>query len=179
MLLASPTISLFVKGPAGQEFSELYILGPNHTLNNLPFNIVANFNYSVYLGVVNQMGSSCYYTAIVKIANTSNYLPNATLDTPSTLPSLFEFNTFLSNGETWETPLIFQVNQLTFTNGASQLSSITINGVTFPFNQTSRWNSSNSGYYYYLFVELWLFNPTLGTSQYNNRFVSLVLNMTQ
>ena len=179
LLFASPTISLFVKAPVGQEFSEIYILSSNHTLNNLPFNIVANVNYLVYLGVVNQMGSSCYYTALVKVANTSNYLPNATLEKPSTLPSLFEFNTFLSNGEAWETPLVFQVNQLAFTNGVSQLSSITINGVTFPIDQTSTWNSNNSGYYYYLFVELWLFNPTLGASQYNNRFVSLVLNMTQ
>jgi uncharacterized membrane protein len=179
LLFASPTISLLVKPPAGQEFSEIYILGPNHTFDNIPFNIKADVNYSVYLGVVNHMGTSCYYTSFVKIGNETKPLPDATLGTPSSLPPLYEFNTVLSDGGTWEVPLTFQVNELSFTDGASQLSSITINGAEFPVNQTSAWNSANAGYYYYLFVELWIFNSTLGTSQYNNRFVSLVLNMTQ
>jgi hypothetical protein len=179
LLFASPSISLLVKLPAGQEFSEVYILGSNHTFDNLPFNIEADVNYSVYLGVVNHLGSSCYYTALVKMANESGSLPDATAGTPSSLPALFEFNTFLSDGGTWETPLTFQVNGLSFTEGVSQLSGVTVNGVEFPVNQTSTWDSVNSGYYYYLFVELWIFNSTMGSSQYDNRFVSLVLNMTQ
>jgi hypothetical protein len=179
LLFASPTISLLVKPPASQEFSELYILGPNLTLANLPFNIKANVNYSVYLGVVNHLGSSFYYTAFVKLANETQFLPNATLGTPSTLPALFEYKSFISDGATWETPLTFQVNQLTFTDNTSQLSGITINGVEFPVNQTSAWNADKTGYYYNLFVELWIFNSTSGTSQYHNRFVSLNLNMTQ
>lgn len=179
MLFASPTISLLVKAPAGQEFSELYILGSNQTFANLPFNIEADVNYSVYLGVVNHLGSSCYYTCLVKMANKSVSLPNATLEAPSSLPALYEFNSLLSDGGTWEVPLTFQVNALTFLDGTSTLNSITFNGVEFVVNRTSAWDSANAGYYYYLFVELWVFNSTLGTSQYNDRFVSLVLNMTQ
>ncbi|MGA3061118.1 MAG: DUF1616 domain-containing protein [Candidatus Bathyarchaeia archaeon] len=179
LLFALPSISLFVKPPSEQEFSEIYILGPNHTFDNIPFTIETDVNYSVYLGIVNHMGSSCYYTALVKMANDSGSLPDATLGTPSLLPTLYEFNTFLSDGGTWEEPLTFQLNGLNFTDGASQLSSLTINGVEFPLNQTSTWDSGNSGYYYHLFVELWIFNSTMASSQYDNRFVSLVLNMTQ
>jgi len=179
LLFASPTISLLVKAPPDQAFSEIYILGSNQTFDNIPFNIVAGANYSVYLGVANQMGSSCYYTALVKMANESGFLPNATLEAPSTLPALYEFKTFLNDGGTWETPLTFQVNGLSFTHGSSELSGLTINGEEFPVNLTSVFDSANSGYYYYLFVELWLFNPISGISQYNDRFVSLVLNMTQ
>jgi hypothetical protein len=179
LLFSSPTISLLVKSPAGEEFSELYILGPSHTFENIPFNIEANVTYSVYLGVVNHLGSSCYYTCFVKIANETESLPNATLGTPSSLPPLYEFNTLLSDGGTWEVPLTFQVNELTFTDETSQLSSITVNGIEFPVNQPSAWDSNNAGYYYNLLVELWIFNSTLGTSQYNNRFVDLFLNMTQ
>jgi hypothetical protein len=113
------------------------------------------------------------------MANESVSLPNATLEAPSSLPALYEYNSFLSNGGTWETPLTFRVNELTFLDGTSTLSSITINGIEFVVNQTSAWDSANAGYYYYLFVELWVFNSTLGISQYNDRFVSLVLNMTQ
>jgi len=58
-------------------------------------------------------------------------------------------------------------------------SSITINGIDLSVNQTSAWNSDKAGYYYDLFVELWIFNSTLGLSQYHNRFVNLELNMTQ
>lgn len=179
LLFASPTIGLLVKAPASQEFSELYILGPSHTFDNLPFNVKADVNYSVYSGVVNHLGSSCYYTSFVKIANDAASLPNATLGTPSNLPALYEYNSFVSDGGTWEAPLTFRVNELTFIDGTSQLSNITINGVEFPVNLTSAWDSANAGYYYNLFVELWIFNSTLGISQYHDRFVSLVLNMTQ
>jgi len=148
-------------------------------LGDIPFNIRPGVNYSVYLGVVNHMGSSNYYTSYAKLGNETQSLPNATAETPSPLPALYEYKSFISDGATWETPLTFQVNQLTFTGVTSKLSDITINGVEFPINQTSKWDADKTGYYYNLFVELWIFNSTLGTSQYHNRFVSLFLNMTQ
>jgi uncharacterized membrane protein len=179
LLFASPTISLLVKPPGSQVFSELYILGPNLTLANIPFNIKADVNYSVNIGVVNHLGSSCYYTSFVKLANETQSLPSLTLGTPSSLPALYEYKSFISDGVTWEAPLTFQVNQLTFNGNTSNLSNININGIDFPVNQTSVWNADKTGYYYTLFVELWIFNSTSLTSQYNNRFVSLILNMTQ
>jgi len=179
LLFASPTLSLLIKPPASQEFSEFYVLGPDHTLGNIPFNIKADVNYSVYLGVVNQLGSSCYYTSFLKFANKTEPLPDATLETPSTVPALYEYNSFVTDGGTREAPLTFQVNELTFADNTSTLSGISINGVDFPVMQTSAWDSVNSGYYYNLFVELWIFNSTLGISQYHDRFVNLVLNMTQ
>jgi hypothetical protein len=155
------------------------MLGPNHTFENIPFNIKAKVNYSVYLGVVNRMGTSFYYTSFVKITNQTESLPNANLRTPSQLPALYEFKSFISDGGIWEVPLTFRVNELAFIDGTSQLSSITINGINLSVNQTSAWNSEKKGYYYNLFVELWIFNSTLGISQYHNRFVELSLNMTQ
>lgn len=178
-MFASPTIGLLVKPPAGQEFSELYILGPNHTLEYIPFDIKADVTYLVHLGVGNHMGAPCHYTCFVKIGNVTSLLPNATLGVPSSLPALYEYKSFISDGGTWEAPLTFRINELTFADGASQLSNITINGIELSVNQTSAWNSDKEGYYYYLFVELWIFNSTLGISQYHNRFVHLALNMTQ
>ena len=179
MLFASPTIALLVKLPAGQEFSELYILGPNRTFDYIPFNIKANVTYSVYLGVANNMGSSCYYTFYVKMGNETQLLPNATLATPSPLPDLYEYKSFVSSGATWEAPLTFQINNLAFTNGECQLSGITINGADYPISIASAWDSNSTGFYYNLFVELWIYSSTSGTIQYNNRYVSLFLNMTQ
>jgi hypothetical protein len=99
-------------------------------------------NYSVSLGVVNHLGSSCYYTSFVKIANDTASLPNATLGANSNLPRLYEYNSFLSDGGTWEAPLTFRVNELTFTDATSQLSDITINGVEYPVNLTTAWDQS-------------------------------------
>jgi hypothetical protein len=135
-------------------------------------------NYSVYLGVVNHMGASFYYTSFVKITNQTESLPNAILGTPSKLPALYEFKSFISDEGIWEVPLTFRVNELAFIDGTSRLSSITINGIDLSVDQTSEWNSEKTGYYY-LFVELWIYNSSLGFSQFHNRFVSLLLNMTQ
>jgi len=179
LLFASPTIVLLLKPPAGQEFTELYILGPNHTFDYIPFNIKANVTYLVYLGIGNNVGSPCYYTCFVKIGNETQFLPNATLGTASPLPALYEYKSFVGKGGTWEAPLTFQVNNLAFTNGECQLSGMTINGVDYPVSIASAWNSNATGFFYNLFVELWIYNSTLGTIQYNNRYVSLFLNMTE
>jgi hypothetical protein len=179
LLFALPTIALLVKPPVGQEFSELYILGPSHTFDYIPFNIKANVTYLVYLGVVNNVGSTCYYTCFVRIGNETEPLPNATLGTASSLPALYEYKSFVSDGATWEAPLTFQVNNLAFTSDECQLSGITINGVDYPISIASAWDSNATGFYYNLFVELWIYNSTLGITQYNNRYVSLFLNMTQ
>jgi len=125
------------------------------------------------------METSSYYASFVKITNQTESLPNANLGTPSQLPALYEFKSFISDGGIWEVPLTFRVNELAFVDGTSRISSITINGIELSVNQTSEWNSDKTGYYYNLFVELWIYNSSLGISQFHNRFVSLLLNMTQ
>ncbi len=179
LLFASPTIVLLVKLPPGQEYSEIYLLGPDHDLSNLPFNIEPNVSYLLYLGVVNNLKSAGYYSCLTKFGNDSTLLPNQTLGSPSSLPSLYEYNVFLDDGATWETPFTFQIDTSNFANNTSQVSGININGIDYPVTLTSAWDSNKTGYYYSFFVELWLFNGTQGVSQYNDRFVSLILNMTQ
>jgi uncharacterized membrane protein len=179
LILTSPIIDLFIKAPVGEQFSVIYLLGPNRTFDNIPFNIKTGVIYSVYLGVTNYVGFSNYYTCSVKIASKNDSLPDPTLGTPSSLPTLYEYKTFLENGKTWEAPLTFEVNSIIFANGVSTLSDISINGLDYTFNKTSIWDSSQTGYYYSLFVELSLYNSTLNSLNYNSRFVTLNLNMTQ
>lgn len=179
LLFASPTIALFVSAPAGEQFSVIYLLGPNHTFGNLPFNVKAGVIYSVYLGVTNYMGSSNYYTCSVKLASPNDPLPDQKLGTPSSLPTVYQYKTFLPSGGTWEVPLTFEINSITFANGASTLSDISINGLDFAVNKNSVYDSSRTGYYYNLFVELSLYNSTLNSLIYDGRFVSLNLDVTQ
>ncbi len=179
LLFASPTISLLIETPAGEQFSDLYILGSNHAIENIPFNIENGVSYSVYLGVDNNLGLSSYYNCLVKFGNYTESRPSFTLGTHSELSALYTYNIMLREGQKWETLLTFRLNNITFSADVSKLSSITINGVDFPINESVFWDSNNSGYYYTLFVELWRFDSTLGQAQYDNRFVCLLLNMTR
>ncbi|MCW4003146.1 MAG: DUF1616 domain-containing protein [Candidatus Bathyarchaeota archaeon] len=179
LLFSWPTIGLVVKPPEGEVFSELYILGSNHMFDDIPFNVKAGVTYSIYLGVGNHMGSSCYYTCFVKLRNETEPLPNTKSGTPSSLPVLYEFKSFIKNDEYWESPLTFKVNHLVFANGVSYLSGITINEQDFQVSTISAWNTNKTGYYYSLFVELWIYNSTSNASQFHNRYVNLILNMTQ
>lgn len=179
LLFSWPTIGLVVKPPVGEAFSELYILGPDHMFDGIPFNVKVGVTYSLYLGVGNHMGSSCYYTCFVKLRNETEPLPDAKLGAPSSLPALYEFRSFIKDEEYWESPLTFKVKELVFANGVSYLSGITINGQDFQVNTSSAWNTNKTGFYYGLFVELWTFNAISGSSEFHNRSVYLSLNMTQ
>ncbi len=179
LLFASPAIALFVKSPAGEQFSVIYLLGKNHTFDNVPFNIQAGVPYSLYLGVVNQMGSSQYYTCSVKLGDENSSLPNKTLETPSSLPALYEYKALVSNGATWETPLTFQITNVSFTNNVCELYGIAFNEIQYSINIPLAWDSAHSGYYYNLLVELSSYNSTTGSIQYTNRYVLLALNVTQ
>jgi hypothetical protein len=179
LLFASPSIAVLVEPSHGQPFSVIYILGPDHIFDNIPFNVKAGVTYSVYLGVVNHMDSSSYYTCLVKLSSENDSFPNQTLGTPSSLPSLFEYKTFIAQDGTWEVPLTFQLDNLVFANNEAQLSGITINGVDLPINKVFPLDSSQSGYFCNLNVELWIFNSTLGTMQYHNRYVTLNLSLTE
>jgi hypothetical protein len=178
LLFSCPGIGLFIKIPSGENFSEIYFLGSDHNFDNIPFNIKAGVTYTVYLGVGNQIGSSGYYQPVVKFCNANESLLNSTLGTPSPLPALFQYNTFIGNKAKWETPLTFQFKTLIFDNNVSYVPYITINGFDYSVNEMSTWSSNKTGYYYNLFVELWIFNSTLAVSQFDNRNVNLFLNMT-
>lgn len=176
LLFASPTIGLLINLPSGEQFSELYLLGSNYMMESYPLNIKTDMTYSFYLGVGNHEGSSSYYTCYVKLANTTVDFPK--LDKSSMLPVLYEYKMFIVNEKRMETPLVFKVNDISFSYGVCELKSITINGKESIINKMVYWDSNRTGFYYDLFVELWLFNKTSGMTQFNNRFVYLILNMT-
>jgi hypothetical protein len=178
LLFASPTIAVLIKPPVGEQFSQLYMLGPNHTFDNIPFNIVEGDNNLVYLGVGNQLGYSSYYKVYIKIGSQNDSIPNIEGNQPSVLQPIFEYTVFLQDGETWQSPLTLQANKLSFVNTACLLSSLEINGINYQINKTSIWNSEKNGYFFNLIVELWIYNATTKVSEYNNRFLSLTLNMT-
>jgi hypothetical protein len=178
LLCASPTLGLFLHLPEGERFSELWVLGPNHMAEDYPFNVRVKENYLVYVGVGNHMGSSAYYVVYVKFRNQFESLPNATTETPSPLVPLYEYRVFLEDGESWEAPLWFSFSGVSSFQNVSLVEVLVLNGYVFNVEKLAYWNVEENGYYYQLFMELWIYNVESGSLRFHNRFVSIWLNMT-
>ena len=178
LIVASPTLGLVLHLPGGEEFSALWVLGPGQMAEDYPFNVTAGVNYLVHVGVGNHMGSSAYYVVYVKFRNETEPLPNSTAGTPSVLAPLYEHRVFLEDNGSGEFPLTFSFSNVSFSENQSTVGIATINGVQSIVDESVSWDKVYSGYYYELFMELWIYNSTSNGFSYHNRFVSLRLNMT-
>jgi uncharacterized membrane protein len=179
LLIASPAIAGAIRLPGGEQFSELYLLGPNQMAENYPSNIAVDQNYSVYVNVANQLGSSAYYVLYVKLANATDELPNTTLGTPSLLQPLYEYRFSIKDSTVWQQLFSFKVTDATTTATTSQINILQINDRILNIEKSTIWNSNSSKFSYTLFFELWLFNDQTGSVEFNSRYVSLELNLTR
>ena len=179
LLIASPAIAGAIRLPGGEQFSELYLLGPSQMAENYPFNIVAGQNYSVYVDVGNQLGSSAYYVLYVKLGNQTDQMPNAALGTPSILQPLYEYRFSIQDGMNWESLLTFSLSGASISGNNSQINTLQINGVAFNVDKSAMWDSNSTTFTYQLLFELCIYDVQLGEVTFNNRFVDLQLNLTE
>ena len=178
LVASAPTLSLVFPLSGGERFSELWILGPNHMAEDYPFNVVNDTVYNVFLGVGNHMGGSAYYMVYVKFRNQSEPLPNATAGMSSSLLSLYECRVFLEDGKAWEVPLTFSFSGVSFFGNQCFVESLVINDVVFSVGKSALWDLENNGFYYQVFMELWIYNVGSDDFEFHNRFVGIWLNMT-
>jgi uncharacterized membrane protein len=179
LLFASPTIGLLIKPPAGEQFSELYLLGQEHMAENYPFKVALSQNNSVFIGVTNHIDSSAYYLLYVKLKNQTDLYPNASNIAPNLVSPLYEYRFFAQNGENWVRPLNFSVSTATFSENQSFVKVLTINNVAFNINKSAAWDANSSRFPYQLFFELWMYNVQTHSIEYNNRYVTLQLNLSR
>jgi hypothetical protein len=184
LLIATPALSGAIPSlPSEARFSELYLLGPNNTAENYPYGIAVGQNYSVYVGVGNQLGSSAYYVLYVKFGNETDLVNNATigsarLETPDSLPPLYEYRFSVQDGMNWESLLNFSVSNASISGTNSQINTLQINGVAFNVDKPAMWDSNSTTFTYRLLFELWIYNNKSNSIEYNNRFVDLRLKLT-
>ena len=179
LVASAPTVSLFLPfSIEGERFSELWVLGSGHMAEDYPFDVKADLSYLVYVGVGNHMGSSMYYNVVVKFRNQSEPLPNATAGTPSPLPLLYEYRVFLGDGEGWEIPVTFSFSGVSFFDNRSFVEVFKVDELAFGVDKVALWNAESDGYYYQVFIELWIYNAESDRFHYHNRFVNRWLNMT-
>jgi uncharacterized membrane protein len=179
LVILSPTFAAFFTSPEGEKFSEIWVLGSGHMTEGYPFNVTEGGTYKIYLDVGNQMGDLEYYRIYVKFRNQSESSPNSTAGLPSSLKPVFEYNVFLRNNETWEKELSFSFEGVSFEGNVSRVSKVLVGSYAVDVNKTAVWDETNNGFYYELFFELWAYNTTSASLQFNNRFVSVWLNMTR
>jgi hypothetical protein len=124
------------------------------------------------------MGESEYYRAVVKFRNASESLPNATEGVASSLPELYAYNVFLSDGQVWEGALNFSFSDVMFGQNVSSVGRMRVNDVWVNVDKSAVWDSATNGYFYQVLVELWSYNTASGDFEFHNWFVALWLNMT-
>ncbi len=178
LVFCLPNVSLFYRSAAGERFSELYVLGPTHMAEGYPFNVSQGSNYLVYLGVGNHLGNAAFYEVEVKLRNSEEDLPNSTLGVASSLPVLYNYRVFLGDNQVWEDSLTFSFSNVAVGVNVSSVGAIMINDALVNVGKSAVWDSANNGYFYELFMELWLFNATSNSFSFDNRFVGFWLNMT-
>jgi uncharacterized membrane protein len=179
LLIATPAIAGAIHLPGGEQFSELYLLGPDQVAANYPSNVAIGENYSVYVGVGNQLGTSAYYVLYVKLGNETDPLPNNSLGTPSSLPPLYEYMFSIQDSMNWESLLNFSVSSASISGNNAQINTLQINGVSFNVDKPAAWDSNSTTFKYQLLFELWLYNSQSSSISYNDRFVDLQLNLTR
>jgi hypothetical protein len=184
LLVASPALSRLLVYPRTEFFTEMWLLGPSHMAEDYPYNVTDGQNYTIYLGLGNQLGYSAYYLVEVKLCNETQSEPGSfgpvENRTPSSMPSLFNITAFVADQATWETPLTFSFNYvLNETLLQVDFRSMGLNGVRLDLNgYGTSWNATRSMFPCDLVFELWLYNSAISSFDYNQRFVSLWLNMT-
>jgi hypothetical protein len=178
LIFASPALSLVLRLPGGERFSELWVLGPGHMAEDYPFNVRENESYLVYVGVGNHMGSSTYYVVYVKFRNQTEPLPDALNGTPSVLDPLLEYRVFLRDNEVLEREVLFSFEGISFEGNFCRVSSLVVDGCVLNVDKSAVWDEENHGFCFQLFFELWVYNATVSDFQYHNRFVWIWLNMT-
>jgi uncharacterized membrane protein len=177
LIILSPTLVLIISFPAGENFSEMWILGSTHMGENYPLNVSAGTPYAAYLGIGNHMGKLEYYAVRVKLLNQSESSPDIKAGVPSSLPTLFEYRVFLRNHEVWEKHFSFSFEKVSLKEKSSEVAKLMFDGFYVDVKKTSQWDTVNRGFYYQLFFELWIYNSTISKFQFHNRSAWLWLNL--
>jgi uncharacterized membrane protein len=180
LLVASPALSRLLVLPRTEFFTEFWILDSNHSAEDYPFNITRAQNYTVFLGIGNNLGHFAYYLVEVKFRNQTQSAPNSFNRTSSSLPSLFNITAFIADEGTWELPLTFSFDyNYDGTLSKVKFQEIVLNDVVLDVSScTVAWDSKNNGFLGDLFFELWIYNATTSSFRYHERSVGLWFNMT-
>ncbi len=177
LFVASPALQRLLAVPQTEFYTEFGLLSSNHNLSNFPFNVASNRSQKIYMDIINRLGYCGYYVVEVKFRNETQPSADSFTHTPSSLPSLYNITVFVADKGTWELPVIFSFDYSV--NGTQvNFNHIIFNDARLNLSGYSvTWNSTESLFLGYFFFELWIYNSTTNSFQYNERYLSLPLNL--
>jgi hypothetical protein len=184
LFVASPVLSRVLVYPRTEFFSEMWLLGSNHTAEGYPYNISRGQNYTVFLGIGNQLGYCAYYVVEVKFRNETQSAPSSfgpiENRTPSSMPSLFNISAFVADEKDWELPLAFSFDyEVSLDRSQVMFHNLTLNNEILGLEgYSTAWNSTRTVFFGNLMFELWIYNAQATALSYHSRFVDLKFNMT-
>jgi hypothetical protein len=184
LLVASPALSRLLVYPQTEFFTEMWLLGPNHTAEDYPYNVTSGQNYTIYLGLGNHLGYCAYYLVGVKFRNETQSGPSSfgpiENHTPSSLPSLFNITAFVADEQNWELPVSFSFDYgVSLDKSSVVFQNLTLNNQVLNLEgYVTAWNATRSFFYGNLVFELWICDAHATALSYNGRFVDLKFNMT-
>lgn len=176
---ATPVLSLIMPFSVERDrFSRFWLLGPNHLVQDYPFNVSVGENYRIFVGVGNQMGISSYYRVLVKFGNQTQSVQDTTASNASPLAPLYEFRAFVMSEGIWEAPLTFSVLEVLRSSSSMSVVRLAVNDEVFFPDASSRWSAEYNGFFFQLFLELYLYDSAARSFQFHNRAVGIWLNLT-
>jgi len=184
LFVASPVLSRVLVYPRTEFFSEMWLLGPGHKAEGYPYNISRGQNYTVFLGIGNQLGYCAYYVVEVKFRNETQSAPSSfgpvENRTPSSLPSLFNITGFVADEQDWELPLAFSYDyEVSLDRSQVIFHNLTLNDEILGLDgYSTAWNSTRTVFFGNLMFELWIYDAQATALSYHGRFVDLKFNMT-
>ncbi len=164
--------------PQTMFFTEMGLLGVDHT-GVYPSNVTSGQNSQLYLVVTNHLAFCAYYSVEIKLLSESQEQPNGFNHTNSDVAPLSSLTFFVANNQTYELPIDISFQyKADATARRLDVHSLTVNGIDVDTTGISfTWNSEKSGYSSNLVFELYVYNDTVGSFQYHERFVNLWLKM--
>ena len=179
VIILSPTLVAVIAFPKGESFSELWLLGPNHMIQNGAFNVSANKPYVNYLGVTNHVGEVNYYVVYVKFRSSSEALSEMEDEQPSPLQPVFQYRLFLQNNVSWEQIFEFSLMDVLFEGNNAQVTKLSINGNDVNVNKTAAWDGTKGGFFCQFLFELWRYDIASSAFKFDNRSVWFWFNITK
>jgi len=184
LFVASPVLNRVLVYPRTGFFSEMWLLGPSHKAEGYPYNISRVQNYTVFLGIGNQLGYCAYYVVEVKFRNETQSAPTSfgpiENRTPSSIPSLFNISAFVADEQDWELPLAFSFDyEVSLDRSQVLFHNLTLNNEILGLEgYSTAWNGTRTVFFGNLMFELWIYDAQATALSYHGRFVDLKFNMT-
>jgi hypothetical protein len=174
LLLASPIIQKYVVYPQPDNLTEMSLRGPFHNAT-YPSNVTSGYARIFYVELTNRLGCQANYSIAVKFRNQTQSDADSFNHTSSELQPLLQIPLSVADQQTAELPITVKFHYQPLAGSSKiQFTDIEVNGHKSDASYVSAsWDSERKGFFGNLLFELWLYNSTVGSLQYNQRYLSL------